>query len=730
MAMDAIGVHSFWGFSPALDLQQVHRTVFGAPLPPGMAGGGDVPGAPLAPLRVLCVSPGDIRHVLKTVAQRRRHSDRPVHVYLYERTPEVLARHLILLAAATDWAVPLRQRAATWLELFGNALVQARTSRYLTDTLLPAVEKLLVGEEDKAPEPLRSAVDVMQLKSKQRDELDAFLRTCRDGAPCDMAAWRDQRCRNHYGTRFDFRNNLIDWDYQAVIRPSAGCIHFSQYRDWRNTGVGFEYGDQTYDVPNRTMASYAEGRERGSSVMRRGFWGDVVVGPYHAVGTVAYVPTDAEVAMSTRCAEAAHATAITPAASSDLTAADTATPALGSPVAGEGEGEGEADAADAGAGGGDDAPGSHGNHAHQLYDITSRRLGSEQWRHHAVEIATYNVCAWLFEMETGRQYAMRVPHDVYSGLSAVGVTATAATAAPTATAARSTPAVATTDADARARAIARNWGGVTVTLLGGEFEDVLERGRLRGLVDVVTLSGKAVHFMAKPGFADLAAAGGCVIVAETARNVVTLRPDQRTDFARRVLGMGAALGACLVGSDRQLSADTFPVGTVLDGKGSKSTTCVDAAGGAAKPLACVFGPEPELVGLASLRSTTGGLQGGCARAPVPGVPAPKAGVVLRCRNVPMALWSHSPLPHQRLTRTSAGAPAATARWRAAVAGCGEGDAHDVCGGDNPPPEAFVFALLPGPTAEAVAAAWKASVATAGAGAAATSGAAGVAESKD
>lgn len=39
---------------------------------------------------------------------------------------------------------------------------------------------------------------------------------------------------------------------------NASVIHIRQYRDWRNSGVAFEFGDQTYTVPNRTMAAYTE----------------------------------------------------------------------------------------------------------------------------------------------------------------------------------------------------------------------------------------------------------------------------------------------------------------------------------------------------------------------------------------------------------------------------------------------------------------------------------------
>lgn len=45
---------------------------------------------------------------------------------------------------------------------------------------------------------------------------------------------------------------------QEGIKPVASIIHYKQFRDWRRSGVAFEFGDQTYTNPNRTMASYAE----------------------------------------------------------------------------------------------------------------------------------------------------------------------------------------------------------------------------------------------------------------------------------------------------------------------------------------------------------------------------------------------------------------------------------------------------------------------------------------
>ncbi len=82
--MDPIGVHHFWGFSPALDIQQLYRTVFGA----SSAECDDA----ATPLNILLLSPGDPRSIIKTIAQRFRHSSRPLHVRVCTPFPRARAR--------------------------------------------------------------------------------------------------------------------------------------------------------------------------------------------------------------------------------------------------------------------------------------------------------------------------------------------------------------------------------------------------------------------------------------------------------------------------------------------------------------------------------------------------------------------------------------------------------------------------------------------------------------
>jgi dynein assembly factor 3 len=54
-----------------------------------------------------------------------------LHLYVYESEPEVLARHMLLLAVLFDAALPVRARAELFLELHGNAVLRQKSADYL-----------------------------------------------------------------------------------------------------------------------------------------------------------------------------------------------------------------------------------------------------------------------------------------------------------------------------------------------------------------------------------------------------------------------------------------------------------------------------------------------------------------------------------------------------------------------------------------------------------------------
>ncbi len=576
------------------------------------------------------------------------------------------------------------------------------------------------------PVPLPHVISFDLLKYKVRDELETIFKSWAEGVPYDVEVLRDHRLRHNHGIRYDARTNLADWDFQAVVRKNAGVVAWQLYRDWRNTGRAFEYGDQTYDAPNRTMASYVEGKERGLSTERRGFWGDTAVSPYFAVGGACYVPTDEE------AKAAALAATLSAAAAAAVAAAPVASVATG-------------------------------NHAHQLFEISSRHSGTEQWRHHAVEIATYNLVSWLHEIETGRQYVMQVAHDVYSGLadtpmepvassasttsaaassgeggktendapraaagalpssssSSSSSSAAAASTPPSSTAALSPEthaelqAAARAAAMSRARTIARAFRGVKITFMTGDFAaDILDKKKMGGMFHAVHASTRAVHLLANPGFCNILSPFGAVLVTETVRNVVSLKADQRDEYARRVLGVVGRAGGVVVGTDRTLSADTFAVGSVIELSSAKKP----AIPAGTTPFECSV--DGSFAGLPTTASHMAvGDLGGAKQ----GTTKP----ILRVKDVGMSAFSQNPAPlpavaalqaavkahreeeqgqragsSEAASSAAAAAPegelkraarAATESLRAHIRGVA---AHQIKGGDNPFPEALVFAYVP------------------------------------
>ena len=347
----SIGHAGYWGYSATFDVLEAllgHNGCCGdSHAYPG--------GSTSEPIRVLLVHPGDIRHVMTTISKRKRHHGsrsrleplRPIHFYLLENPVQVMSRNLLLLEVLYDFEVPIRQRAAVFLEIFGNARVQDRTCRYV-EQLGNDLRAFMASGSGR----LEGLVDFSLLKYRERDELETAFRAYSRSFEFNMETLRDHRMRGLYEDRYDVRKNLADWDYHDSVKPRASIIHIKQFKEWRLSGIAFELGDQVYSEPNRTMASYAEGiikqgKEKGTRTDVLGFWGDIAAGPFFSFGVDCDTPNTL---------------------------------------------------------------------AEGLFEILNKGHGTEQHRHHTVEVAMYALFSLLWELETGTVYRMKKKNDIYSGL--------------------------------------------------------------------------------------------------------------------------------------------------------------------------------------------------------------------------------------------------------------------------------------------------------------------------
>ncbi|XP_060223121.1 dynein axonemal assembly factor 3 isoform X2 [Meriones unguiculatus] len=251
------GSVSWWGLSPALDLQ--------------------------------AESSVDGRHMLRTLARAALWPLRRFNFYVLENNLEAVARHMLIFSLALEEPekMGLQERSETFLELWGNALLRPSVAAFVrTQASLLAQ---LVPEPDRLEEQL-PWLSLRSLKFRERDALEAVFRFWSGGEKgpevFPMSRLWDSRVRHYLGSRYDARRGVADWDLSMKLHDrGAQVIHIQEFRRWRDTGVAFELRDSSaYHVPNRTLASGRLLSHRGEQVAARGYWGDIATGPFVAYG--------------------------------------------------------------------------------------------------------------------------------------------------------------------------------------------------------------------------------------------------------------------------------------------------------------------------------------------------------------------------------------------------------------------------------------------------------------
>lgn len=87
-----------------------------------------------------------------------------------------------------------------------------------------------IHEEKKTMTVLKQIVDLKYIKFEERDEMSEIISAWKINVSFEIEKYRDQRLRYHYKERYDFRTNLIDWDYNMMILEYAPIIHYYHYR--------------------------------------------------------------------------------------------------------------------------------------------------------------------------------------------------------------------------------------------------------------------------------------------------------------------------------------------------------------------------------------------------------------------------------------------------------------------------------------------------------------------
>lgn len=197
-----------------------------------------------------------------------------------------------------------------------------------------------------------------------------------------------------------------------------------------------------------------------------------------------------------------------------------------------------------------------------------------------------------------------------------------------------------------------------------------------------------------------------LIVAEGARNVPNLTAEQKSEFSRKVMGLCSAAGAVILGSDRQISADTYAVGTVLSlaaGEEGKEAGKKEAVSGSGSGTSQAFTAQAPFTLLPAVAAAEAAAQSQWQAAAAGGKAeseskAPKAKP--RCKLAGMSAYSQPPMPHlllqqlQKLEEREGSSTLPQELARSNISFALSLRSHDWQGGDNPLPESFVAAYSP------------------------------------
>ena len=271
---DGFGTVAWWGFTPAIDLLPL--------LPKSHTSAREV--------HILLVGTSDFRHVIRTLGTHLpdySHSDITLHFHIAEGSVEVLTREIMFATLLTEphSAIGLQERVEMYLELLGNLHIRTQTFEYLQRVSSRLIG--LVTDLDRLEREM-PFIDINGLKYKERDQMEGVLKFWRseDVKQFNASSLWDQRLRGYLGVRFDSREGVFDWDFNMKMLARTQLINSHEYCVWRGEGLAFKIrSDALYATPNRSLSSGVIFRRNGEEVRVRGYWGDIVVGPFLCFGT-------------------------------------------------------------------------------------------------------------------------------------------------------------------------------------------------------------------------------------------------------------------------------------------------------------------------------------------------------------------------------------------------------------------------------------------------------------
>jgi hypothetical protein len=201
------------------------------------------------------VCPYDCRHTLATICSHLRQQAQNDHragsrpqgtelleLYVYEPEPELLARHMLLLALLFEPSMAPRERAEAFLELHGNALLRQSTADWLGEPRVSSALSLTTGPTSRSRPLCRPGV-LQPLPSNQHHRA-GLLASCavllamplvcalQDPPACGSRMPSRSQHSQHSSSSSSMHNALLR---RWVCLTSACCATASGMHLWKHS---------------------------------------------------------------------------------------------------------------------------------------------------------------------------------------------------------------------------------------------------------------------------------------------------------------------------------------------------------------------------------------------------------------------------------------------------------------------------------------------------------------
>ena len=100
-----------------------------------------------------------------------------------------------------------------------------KTSNYINIVSIYFYFKRTITDYDESKSKLSKIIDVSNLKFRERDDLEFVFKFWRSPKNnYEILKYWDYRLRAYYKRRYDYIENMCDWDYQMKLKPRVNRI--------------------------------------------------------------------------------------------------------------------------------------------------------------------------------------------------------------------------------------------------------------------------------------------------------------------------------------------------------------------------------------------------------------------------------------------------------------------------------------------------------------------------